>query len=228
MRLCSVKTMARSSYLCQLLLVIMVAGCTGCNAETRVCHADFPVFDPEGNRLAFDIVLVRPEDYEGINLLRPNEFGNPYESRGSRLYFGKELVPSRTLVVELENDDRLRVSTSFAPFDCQQRVSLRFGNSDSGRDVSATLIRGRLSGCDIKGDWWIRAAPMFGKYGNPVSDHSSVSAEDGSFWVVAKGGVRHIVSIGKGRSVVRSVEADVTEGTRNDVGVIDLSQYCPD
>lgn len=228
MFLCLVKTTLRGACLCRLLLVVMLAGCTGCAADSRACYADFPVFDPEGNRLAFEIVLVRPEDYEGINLLRPSEFGIRYEARGSRLYFGKELVPSRTLVVELENNDQIRVSTSFAPFDCRQRVSLRFGNSDSGRDVGSTFVRGRLSGCDIKDDWWVRAAPMFGSYGNPISDHSSVSTEDGSFWVVAKGGFRHIVTIGRGRRVVRSVEADVTEGVRNDVGEIDLSQYCPD
>ncbi len=211
---------------CRVLVVGLVVGCNGCSAQTRACYTDFPVFDPVGNMLSFNIVSVSPEENEDTNLLKSEIGGYQIEGRGGRLYFGKELIGSRTLVVALEDSRGQRVRTVVALLDCRQRVSLRFGDSDSGADARWTRVDGRLSGCHLEGNWWIRAAPMFGDYAPPESDHSYVSKDDGSFWFAAKGGYRHVVIVGNGRHVVASFAVDIDRGSRNDVGTIDLTRQC--
>jgi len=110
---------------------------------------------------------------------------------------------------------------------CRLRTSLFFGESDKGVDVSGVWVTGRLSGCKFVGDWWVRAAPMFGGH-DRVHVVDGYVESDGTFWLVLEVyGVRHLLIVGKGKEPLKVIGVDVTIGQNIKLGVVDLSGQCP-
>jgi hypothetical protein len=80
---------------------------------------------------------------------------------------------------------------------CQQRTSMRIGQNDTNFDVMSSTIKGRIIGCQVDSDWWIRAMPMFGGH-NDRSVYEGFLQTDGSFSLIAQmRGERHILIVGK-------------------------------
>jgi hypothetical protein len=80
----------------------------------------------------------------------------------------------------------------------------------------------------MAGDWWLRAMPMFGGHEERTAYEGYVHPSDATFALTAGlFGERHLLVLGHGKFPVKTFSVDVTVGTKNDVGVIDLSATCP-
>jgi hypothetical protein len=143
------------------------------------CFVELPIYDATGNRLSLDVVKVTAvEPPEEGDLLRSNG-RNHMVWKDNRLYFAQR---SHTTGIELTvrggNDERGRqvgFTERVALYGCQQRASLQYGARGAGVDVASTTVRGRISGCTVSGDWWVRAIPMFGAQTSAFVVHEGYS-----------------------------------------------------
>ncbi len=110
---------------------------------------------------------------------------------------------------------------------CQGRVSVEYGERDTGADVAWSVVNGQLRGCQLKGDWWIRAMPMFGCHAGQ-SFEGYIDPTSGRFSFACSRGERHIVIVGRGKEPIKAVAVDVVAGGDNDMGVVDITGLCPE
>lgn len=224
----------------RLALLMGMPAAVGCCEPLPPCFVDLPVFGPTGDELEFEIVSVSVEGMPGVDLLSTTQRRHrDYRvfARGSRLYYGRILVFKWPLQVTFRDvKGRVlkggRVVTQVVPmFDCHQRFSLQIGEVDTGSDVSPTRIEGRIVGCELNDDWWIRALPMFGgqEMMRQTIYDGYIDRANGSFRIQAPmRGERHIVIFGKGKEFVHAIAVNVTAGKpHTDVGVLDLNRSCP-
>ncbi len=211
------------------LALLLVTGMAGAEEPRPPCILDVPVYGPFGDRLPFRVTRVTPVGAEGdksFDLLSTKVDGIIATSNGDRIFFPSDRILGRFIEVTLEGPKSARITTKVALMECRQRRSLFFGQSDLGFDVNGVGIRGRLSGCRFTGDWWVRAVPMFGgPEGAPVTDGYVLS--DGSIVLTVGPGVRHLVVVGKGKQPLRVMGVDITVGKLHDIGLVDLSNSCP-
>ncbi len=208
---------------------LVLFGQVGQVQRASSCFLEMPVYDPFGNRLSFRVVRVAIKN-GGVrtDLLGKTVDGITIRSAGDRVLFSSDrIVGKRPIEVTLEGPQSRRVTSEVYPTTCRQRRSLFYGQSDTGATVAFIQIKGRLSGCTIDRDWWVRATPMFGGHDGTTAEDGYVEA-DGTFSLeVAALGVRRILVIGRGRHPVKAVGVDVTVGRPTDVGLISLAGLCP-
>ena len=155
-------------------------------SSTLPCFVDLPLYDAQGNRLAFAVVKV--------TALEPPEKGDLLKSSGphrmvwkdNRLYFSQGIpVTGLELTLDGGRDGQgrsMRFIRKIELFACQQRTSLQHGNREAGVDVSGTVIKGRIYGCPLDDAWWIRALPMYGAQDRPTVVYDGyLRKSDGSF-----------------------------------------------
>ncbi|MEW5978836.1 MAG: hypothetical protein AB1898_23830 [Acidobacteriota bacterium] len=191
------------------------------------CFLEVAVYDPHGMRLPFRITGVHPPKGNDtrINLLTDNRSEGRISARGDRLFFPESAI-HRSLRIALSDGKAVLVTDEITLWSCQQRWSVQHGILETGFDTAWTLIKGRVGGCSITGDWWLRALPMFGAVS--LTYEGYVSPRNGSFRIaVGNMGGRHILIIGKDRAPVKTLAVDVVGGGDNDVGLVDLSGSCP-
>jgi hypothetical protein len=215
-----------------VFLVLAAQTATPGKAEGSLpaCSLDVPVYDPKGQKLAFRIAAVSPEGNDAVDLLAIQQKEYRVVVRGERLFFPAGLIGKRRLRLILENESEKRITTHVSLMHCQQRVSLEYGvlSTLSTGDVAWSTVTGRLTGCKLAGDWWVRALPMFGGQDSPIIHEGFVRPSDGAFWIASSmHGERHIIVVGNGSQPVKVFGFDVTEGGRNDVGAVDLAGLCP-
>ena len=112
-------------------------------------------------------------------------------------------------------------------FSCRQRFSWRAGKQqDAGYDVSVSTLIGRVHGCPLSGDWWVRVVTMFGRTAGLA--HEGFLDPTGHFLVESSfTGERHILILGKGREVVTATGINLKVGAKNVAPDLDLSSSCP-
>jgi hypothetical protein len=193
------------------------------------CFVDLPVYGPTGHKLAFTVEkITRADNDKSFNFLVTKDRRYRMVIEGSRLYFSDEVPVGAVFELTLRDDRGATIKRPLALMACQQRTSLEEGEVETGDDVSASGIAGRVVGCQLEGDWWMRAMPMFGGHWDTVSYEGYVNQTDGAFSLNASlRGTRHIVVFGRGRQPVKALGVDLVEGRQNDIGVIDLSDSCP-
>jgi len=196
-------------------------------ANKPACFADIPVYDAFGYMQPFVIssVFKAGERHLG-DLLRLKDRRYGLLSVGERLYFSESAIGA-LLEIRLEGPNGAMTTTQVALNTCAQRSSVQYGGLDSGADVRTSSVTGHISGCNVNGDWWIKAIPMFGEY-SQVGAYEGRIRTDGMFAIVAsmRGG-RYIVVIGKDREPVKAFSAEVIIGGKNDVGDVGLRGLCP-
>lgn len=209
-------------------LGVSFADRTMLRAAELECSLHLPTYGAEGNRFAMAIVAA---SISGKTDADP--FGTQSDPRltfsGETIRFPKEMLGYRLRVMfRVPGLNRnIHYVTLGA---CRQRSSITIGQKDSGADVEATSIRGRIIGCKIGGDWWIRGMPMFGDVlGLP--DESYVDPSTGEFSISSSfSGHRHIFVIGKDKHPIRTFVFNVTVGgigEVNNVGTLNLAGSCP-
>src|SRR5260221_8784459 len=213
-----------------IVLVLLMSACAAHSDEPPPpCILEIPVYSPLGDRLPFKVTRLSIKDGDGkIDLLGKKTDGMAITSKGDRVFFSYDrIVGASRIEITLEGPDGARITSEMIVTACRLRRSLFFGQSELGIDVSSVSIRGRLSGCQFGGDWWIRAMPMFGGHFGAALEDGYVEV-DGSFWLrVGAVGVRRLVVVGKGNQPVRVIGVDITVGKENYLGTVDLTGLCP-
>lgn len=213
--------------------VLLIMACAACLVGAEpACVVDFPVYDATGNRLDFKVTRVSPVDDDSLNLLQmqlPKPYGTAVT--GSRVAFilpDPREIMGRAVVVTLANSDGVTLTTRGVIMRCPQRMSVRYGEAEALGDLAWVTATGRATGCRFEGDWWVRAMPMFGTSLGAWVAEGQIGA-DGSFTISGgMKGERHIVVLGKGKQPVRAVGIDITVGGTNNIGTVDLSDFCPE
>lgn len=232
------------------LAIIACARTAGAQPKGLECFVELPVFDPLGNRVPFEIIAVHTQDLvgsdvqeSGPNLLTSTSEDRPVVGENDRLYIPKHWIGHGLVIVKLkavnqeEAKKALDMTRTKGPLamratleltSCQQRTSLRIGIKDTNVDVFVSTIKGRVTGCQINGGWWIRAMPMFGGQDQSSIYEGLVRPVDGSFSLIAHmRGERHILIVGRGKQPLAAIGVNVTSGGgKTDVGSLDLSTMC--
>jgi hypothetical protein len=212
-----------------LIRALLLAQVTLAVEPPPPCILEVPVYGPFGDRLPFKVTgLAFEEGGRKVDLLGRQIDGIAFTSKGDRVFFSSDrIVGARPINVTLEGPNGARITSEMIVSGCRARRSLFFGQSDLGDDVNSVPIKGRLSGCQFVGDWWVRAMPMFGgQLGTAVED--GYVGSNGSFWLsLGTTGVRHLLVIGKGRDPVKVIGVDITVGKQHDLGTVDLTGDCP-
>ncbi|MCB9384256.1 MAG: hypothetical protein H6509_06555 [Bryobacterales bacterium] len=153
--------------------------------------------------------------------------------KGETVFFPRELAdrwaPLR-IVVGTEAGNA--ATTTVLLTHCRQRVSL-FVNVDQLQEDSlfVSFIKGKLVGCRLAGDWWLRGAPLF--QGNVYAYlEGDLDASDGAFWIQAVEPVRHILIFGRGQEPLFTTAVDVSLTASGmaqdmDLGAVDIGSSCP-
>jgi hypothetical protein len=145
----------------------------------------------------------------------------------NQVYF-PEVWVGREFTVTMKTERSGRFSARVPIIKCQQRTSLQRGENEAGGDVGWSSIKGKLTGCSLDADWWIRAMPMFGGNEFRPSFEGSIDPTTGTFSMHANfTGERHILVIGKAAEPVRVFAMNLIKGGTNDAGIIDLRAACP-
>jgi hypothetical protein len=210
-----------------LWAAFLLIPCIGQSQESRLpCFLELPTYDARGNKLQFNIVSAKPEEHPDINLLAMNNHERRMSVQGNVLYFSKRALGERIEIV-LQGSKGENLVARVALMACEQRASQRYGERDTGADVAWSSVTGRLSGCRLVGDWWLRAMPMFGNQLAKGSFEGYIRRADGTFWLDSTiTGERYIVIVGRAKEPIKVVAIDVIVGGKNDVGIIDLSGSC--
>lgn len=208
-----------------LIAQFLVVG-SGCAGEPPSCFLDLSVHDSAGERVKFRIVSVTREDDRKVDFLKaPDEFRMVVA--GERLRFPRKAANGMGLQLTLEDARGRRIIERLPLLGCEQRATIRRGQADSGADVFISSAEGRLAGCQLAGDWWIRAVPMFGTPDTSTATQGYVRNADGFFRVDFSSGERLIVVVGRGKEPVKVFAVNVTAGSKNNIGTVDLSGSCP-
>ncbi|MGA2436645.1 MAG: hypothetical protein ABSG25_15325 [Bryobacteraceae bacterium] len=208
-------------------LALFLAATGMCSDSAKLdCSVQLPAYDEIGNRIQLKITSVARDGMIHPNLLTTT--GDFHMMvHGQSLDFSSAALRHRIDVTYITPDGK-KLTTRLVLMACHQRASLEYGNLDSEADVIGSTITGRITGCKLNGDWWIRAMPMFGQCTEGLVEGYIRQADgmfqlDGNMW-----GDRHIIVIGKGKEPVKAFAVNVTVGgLHNDVGTIDLSGSCP-
>lgn len=218
--------MSRNTITVALLVLLPLLNAGSAGSVPPPCFLQVSLYDARGNPLPFKITEVAPvERGPGTNLLAMKESQLRLAAGSQQLLF-----PERALGADLEMTltygDRLGGKARVTLAECQQRWSVQGGWLTSELDTSGATVSGRLAGCALVGDWWIRAMPMYG--GQGIISDGYINRGNGAFRVpVATTGGRHILVIGKEKTPLKSLGIDVTAGEKNDTGLVDLSGSCP-
>jgi len=206
---------------------LLLTATSGCASEKAAgCAVQFSVYDARGTPLDFRVSAATRADNETVNLLGTSS-GRGMRASGDSLYYPATAVNGLRIRATLESADGRRIKKDIPLLACQQRATVRYGQSDSGADVFISSAEGHLTGCTLKGDWWVRSMPMFGTPDDSTAVQGYVRREDGFFRVDFPAGERLIVVVGKDKTPVKVFAVDVTAGKKNDLGKVDLSGSCP-
>ena len=111
---------------------------------------------------------------------------------------------------------------------CPQRLSIVVDPGLLGPEDSVNMILvGKIKGCAITGDWWVRVYPMFGLEVTEASVEGTIKPDGGFVASGFMGGQRGLLIIGRGKQPIKVIGLDVYTGKTNQLGVIDLASSCP-
>lgn len=149
------------------------------------------------------------------------------------VFFPRELADLLAPIRIVVNRERGgSATTAVVLTHCRQRASL-FVDIDQVQDDSRFLsfVKGKLVGCRLTGDWWLRGAPLF-QGGVYAYLEGSLDADDGTFWLPAAEPVRHLLILGRGQEPIFTTAVDVSLGPSGmaqdiELGDLDIGPSCP-
>lgn len=192
------------------------------------CVYHIPMYNAVGVAIPFTIVSVTPEG-SNANLLGASDISVRFVAQGERLYFSEKLLRRGVPIVKLGfqiKGERAVLIRRLPLYSCSPRWSLSVGELDSGLDVSSSIATGRLTGCEISGDWWIRLIPMFGSQEGSLI-HEGVVRGNGEFEVDASfSGERHIMVVGRDSTPLKVIGVNLTRGGKNRIGDVAMAGSC--
>ena len=192
------------------------------------CQVELVVVNGYGDPLEFTISRVVPSG-KRLDLLTHPELLNFAPTNKHVLVFSKDtyafLSPLdlflRTSGQKFPNMHRVTVT------DCPQRITIVTEPSLVGpNDSVGTLVVGKIQGCKMKGDWWVKVYPMFGSEKTDAAVEGTVRL-DGTFRASGfMGGQRSLLVVGRGKEPIEVIGANIYTGKINQLGTIDLTNRC--
>ena len=192
------------------------------------CQVELVVLNGYGDPLEFIVSRVVPSG-KSIDLLTHPDLLNFAPTNKNILVFSKDtyafLSPLdlflRTSGQKLLSKHRVTVT------DCPQRITIVTEPSLVGpNDSVGTLVVGKIQGCKMKGDWWVRVYPMFGSEKTDAAVEGTVRL-DGTFRASGlMGGQRSLIVVGRGKEPIEVIGANIYTGKINQLGTIDLTNRC--
>ena len=168
---------------------------------------DLPVYDAYGTKLAFTVQSLMPVKARSTKDIPLKYFGTYGIGKSkSSIIFDKLWLGTDgfrvTLVGAKPGEQKRPIEIKVPLGECRYRQSTVVGNRDSGFDVSHTTAFGKVEGCKLEGDWWVRAVSIFGGGEYMPGFEGFVDRETGD--IVIAGilrGNRHLVVLGRGASL---------------------------
>ena len=192
------------------------------------CSIETPVYDSRGYPVAFSVESITRVN-AGIEMESLLSEGEPRQiaRRSGRLAFSEALI-GVAVKITLRIEGGLRLSRTIELRDCRGRASFQYGSESNGGIAAGSRVKGRIVGCLLAGDWWVRLFPMFGGYGDVAIDEAPVDASTGLFsFTTSMPGRRQLLIVGRGQNPIKAVGINITEGANNDVGRLDIQLNCP-
>ena len=192
------------------------------------CQVELKVFNGYGDPLEFTISRVVPSG-KSIDLLTHPDFLNFAPTNKHILVFSKDtyaLLSPFDLFLQTSGKKLLSKHT-VSVTDCPQRITIVTNPGLVGpNDSVGTLVFGKIQGCKITGDWWVRVYPMFGSEKTDAAVEGTVQ-KDGSFQASGyMGGQRSLLIVGRGKEPVEVIGVNVYTGKINEIGTVDLTNRC--
>lgn len=196
------------------------------------CFVEFAGYDPQGKRLPLVEIASAgsiDERYMLVNITR--EFAlEPLDRRptisGNRLYFPRVMMGLGPIGVIVHAPNAGSGQKILSITACRQAESIFVGDVwPQTSEALFTKFTGRVTGCSLVGDWWVRSELLFG---NTQPYESSIDAETGKFLILANGTARHLIVVGKGSNPVKAFTR-FYKGHIDGVnlGLLDISDSCP-
>jgi hypothetical protein len=213
------------------LALVLVARACWSGPSAQGCALEVPVYDRMANRLAFAITAVKEKD-SGSDFLAADRH-HRMKASGEWLYF-PEVDLQRSFLITLSDAKSRKITVQVPLLDCHQRASVAYPTEDLTEyggvrldPENITTVSGRLAGCRIAGDWWVRMTPIFGQGGAAGYIDGYVEG-DGLVAVKAiMSPGRYIIVIGKDQHPIKTLAVGVSAHKEVNVGEVDLSASCP-
>jgi hypothetical protein len=224
-----------SSYFLTLVVAGLFGWGTGCSwiehrfAVEKKCVCEFRVYSWDGQLLPFRVSSVTLAE----GSVNGDRWQRHVEIQGSRTWF-----PAGTVGVQIRvqmSDGAGRTLDRQVPIgSCDQRTSFLYGSEDKAQHDAAFEISGRLTGCKLNADWWVRALDMYGEMtarqhpsaGMPKARDGFLDFATGVFSIPAGSPGPQIVVVGMEKDPLIGVVAGTVERRRGDLGTIDISSFC--
>jgi hypothetical protein len=221
-----------SGYSAPLSNVMVIAAMYICLGAVcaQCCTLQIRAFDPIGNTVKVEIQSIELWDPPRVDLLKSPLSKGKIQLDGARVLFRTPIEGIHLLIgFAQENDSRVELA-HIPMLRCGQISTVVIGQRETGADVAASELDGRLVGCACSGsDLWVRLVPMFGATAVPRWFEASVDPSRCSFTLVATMlGVRHILIVGRGNQSIKTVDVNILAGGRNDIGKVDIGSSCGD
>ena len=191
------------------------------------CQVELKVFNGYGDPLEFTISRVVPSG-RSIDLLTYPDFLNFAPTNKHILVFSKETYAFRSpLDLFLRTSGQKLLSKhTVSVTNCPQRITIVTDSLVGPNDSVGTLVFGKIQGCKITGDWWVRVYPMFGSEKTDAAVEGTVQ-KDGSFQASGyMGGQRSLLIVGRGKEPVEVIGLNIYTGKINQIGTVDLTNRC--
>lgn len=222
------------SYLCLSFVLVTSA----CARELPPCFIEFAAYGPAGEPAAFRITSVQIQQNDGIEGLGLDaKFdGQEYRilERGSRLYFSEQYLFEAPWQVTLTSDIGEEAVKEITVRSCsQQRESLFIGKPVDDSKSEWVEKSGRITGCPLDVDWWIRSSPLFGSPPGPTrlptdTFDAYFDHESGVFVIRAQRYLRQLVTVGYRSAPVKVFAVNLDDKVADsDLADFDLSGSCP-
>lgn len=233
--------MPKARYVGGFLLAVLLE-MQSCGSELPECFVEFAAYDNAGKDLENWQVtgiteLVRfSRENETVDLLATDELEFRPVIVGKRIYFHKRWISLDPWRVELRNGEGQSVEKEITLYSCeQQRESFVVDENLPTGDMAVDWFErsGRLKGCSLDKDWWIRSSPLFAIPPRIDPDlfstfDGTIEAATGEFTIRARFGVRHMLVVGRGNEPVKVFAVNLDAGSADhDLGEFDLSDACP-
>lgn len=190
------------------------------------CTLTLAVYSPLGDPLPFVIEGVSLADPSGVSLLGRRVDGLRTTLEGGVVRFSTPgLIRAKVIEVALRLAGGQRIKEKMELPNCHSRKSLYFGQRVNQPHASGILVSGQLVGCRDYTGWWVSGIPMFGDLVR-LRVEAPIERLGGFTLLFPANGVRHVLLIGNGKSVLKTTEADLVVGQNVDMGTIDVSKQC--
>lgn len=194
----------------------------------RQCTCEFRVFSRNGQRLPFRVEAVTLVDRDSDGWKRSGSMD------GSRVWFPAATIGS-VVRVRLSDEAGHKLDKQVSLTACNQRTSFLYVSRNEEKEHPAFEISGRLTGCRLNSQWWVRAMDMFGEMtggqlafgGMPTARDGFLDAVTGEFTIPLGSAGTQIVVVGFDKHPLASFAAGTVERSPGRLGSIDISGVCP-